>query len=59
MPQYQVYLLDRQNRVTGFRAVDCRTDDDALAEAAEMVDHRSAELWELDRLIGTLAAREQ
>ena len=42
MLRYQVYLLDRENRVAGFRAIDCQTDDDALAEAAEIVDHTVA-----------------
>lgn len=50
MPYYRIYLLNRTNRVW-------LTDHSAFSRAAELVDNRhAAEVWDSNRLVGTLAA---
>lgn len=60
MPDYRIFSLDIQDRIIGVERVDCSTDDDALAKAAEKVScRRGAEVWRLTRFVGKLAAARQ
>jgi hypothetical protein len=54
---YRIYLLNRTNRIVGVEQAVWPTDHGALSRAAELVDDRhAAEVWDANRLVGTLAA---
>jgi hypothetical protein len=54
MPIYRVYLIDADDRVASYRAVDADTDTEALLAARQFVDGCDVEVWLLDRKIGRL-----
>ena len=58
MPDYRIFIFNRENHFAGIELATYPTDDDALARAAELVtDQRGAEVWERGRIVGTLAPR--
>jgi len=53
VPDYRIYIRNREDHIISVERVDCPTDDDSLAEAADLVsDRRSAEVWERARFVG-------
>jgi hypothetical protein len=54
MPTYRAYLINGNNRVSSFRAIDAETDTEALNAARQFVDGCDVEVWFLDRKIGRL-----
>ncbi len=54
MPTYRAYLIDDDNRVTSYRAIEAATDKEALEAAKRLVDGHDVEVWLLDREIGRL-----
>jgi hypothetical protein len=54
MPTYRAYLINGNNRVSSFRAIDAETDAEALKAARQLVDGCDVEVWYLDRKIGRL-----
>jgi hypothetical protein len=54
MTTYRAYLINGDNRVSSYRAVDADTDADALKAARQFVDGCDVEVWHLDRKIGRL-----
>ena len=58
MPDYRIYRIDRENHIAGVREFPGVSDDDALAEAAEMVTTAyGIEVWDRGRLVGRLVPR--
>ena len=54
MPTYRAYLINGDNRVSSYRAIDADTDVEALKAARQFVDGCDVEVWDLDRKIGRL-----
>ncbi len=54
MPTYRAYLIDDENRVASYRAIEAATDEEALEAAKQLVDGHDVEVWLLDREIGRL-----
>jgi hypothetical protein len=54
MPTYRAYLINSENRVSSYRAIDADTEADALTAARQFVDGCAVEVWHLDRKIGRL-----
>ena len=54
MPTYRAYLIDDDNRVASYRAIEAATDEEALEAAKQLVDGHDVEVWLLDREIGRL-----
>jgi hypothetical protein len=54
MTTYRAYLINGDNRVSSYRAIDAGTDADALKAARQFVDGCDVEVWHLDRKIGRL-----
>lgn len=55
MPAYRIYVIDGQNHVLAPpNVVECNTDDEALAQASQLVDGHDVELWQDNRLIARL-----
>lgn len=54
MPTYRAYLINGDNRVSSYRAIDADTDADALEAARNFVEGCDVEVWQLDRKVGRL-----
>ena len=54
MPRYRAYLIETDNRVHSYRAVDAESDEEALEAAKRLVDGHDVEVWLLDRMVGRL-----
>ncbi len=54
MPTYRVYLIDADDRVASYRAIEADTDVEALEAARRFIDGCDVEVWDLDRRIGRL-----
>lgn len=54
MPTYRAYLINGDNRVSSYRAIDADSDAEALRAARQFVDGCDVEVWDLDRKIGRL-----
>jgi hypothetical protein len=54
MPTYRAYLINGNDRVSSFRAIDAESDAEALKAARQFVDGCDVEVWYLDRKIGRL-----
>ena len=54
MPTYRAYLINGNDRVSSYRAIDADTDGEALKAARQFVDGCDVEVWYLDRKIGRL-----
>ena len=54
MPTYRAYLIDEDNRVASYRAIEAATDEEALEAAKQLIDGHDVEVWLLDREIGRL-----
>jgi hypothetical protein len=54
MPTYRAYLIDENDRVTSYKAVEADNDAEALSAARQFVDGCDVEVWHLDRKIGRL-----
>jgi len=54
MPAYRAYLINGDNRVSSYRAIDAATDAEALMAARQFVEGCDVEVWYLDRKIGRL-----
>lgn len=58
MPNYRIFIFNRENRFAGVELETYATDDDALARAAELVtDEHGAEVWRHAWIVGTLPPR--
>jgi hypothetical protein len=57
MPIYRAYLLDKENRIKSFEAVEADSDDKALAAAKQYARGHDVEVWLLDRKVGRLGKR--
>jgi hypothetical protein len=49
MPTYRAYLINGENRVSSYRAIDAETDAEALRAARQFVDGCDVEVWYFDR----------
>jgi hypothetical protein len=58
MPLYRAFLVDGENRIVSFKAVDAETDEEALRAAKQYVDGCDVEVWYLDRKIGWLSRQK-
>ena len=45
MPNYRVYFIGPDGHFINFKPLICAGDDEALAEAKELVDGHDIELW--------------
>ena len=54
MPSYRAYLINKENRVEGFKVIEADNDADALEAAKRLVDGHDVEVWLLDRKVGRL-----
>ena len=54
MQTYRAYLINGNDRVSSYRAIDAETDTEALKAARQFVDGYDVEVWYLDRKIGRL-----
>jgi hypothetical protein len=54
MPTYRAYLINGDDRVTSYKAVDADTDAEALNIARQFAKGCDVEVWLLDRKIGRL-----
>jgi hypothetical protein len=54
MPNYRVYCYDGAGKVWVADWIEAATDEDALAEARTMHVGVKCEVWQRDRLIGTI-----
>jgi hypothetical protein len=54
MLTYRAYLINGDNRVSSYRAIDANSDAEALRAARQFVDGCDVEVWDLDRKIGRL-----
>jgi hypothetical protein len=54
MPTYRAFLINGDNRVSSYRAIDAETDAEALKAARQFVDGCDVEVWYLDRKIGRI-----
>jgi hypothetical protein len=59
MPSYRAYLINGDNRVSAYRAIDADTDAEALKVALNFVDGCDVEVWQLDRKVGRLEPRRK
>jgi hypothetical protein len=59
MPTYRAYLINGDNRVSSYRAIDAETDAEALKAARQFVDGCDVEVWYLDRKVGRLAGEKR
>jgi hypothetical protein len=51
---YRAYLIDENDRVVSYKAVEACSDAEALQAARQFVDGCDVEVWHLDRKIGRL-----
>jgi hypothetical protein len=58
MPTYRAYLVNGDDRVTSYKAVDAETDAEALKAARQFAEDCDVEVWLLDRKIGRLERRK-
>jgi hypothetical protein len=57
METYRIYWLNRAGRIVGApHLVDCATDGEAVSEARRLAAGRQAEIWNLKRFVGIVAA---
>ena len=54
MPSYRAYLIETDNRVHSYKAIDAESDEEALEAAKRLVDGHDVEVWSLDRMVGRL-----
>jgi hypothetical protein len=54
MPTYRAFLINGDNRVSSYRAIDAETDAEALKAARQFVDGCDVEVWYLDRKIARI-----
>jgi hypothetical protein len=59
MPTYRAYLINAENRVSSYRAIDADSDAEALKAAHQFVDGCDVEVWDLDRKVGRLKRRRR
>jgi hypothetical protein len=52
MPTYRAYLINQDDRVASYRAIEADSDDEALRAARQFADGGDVEVWLLDRRIG-------
>jgi hypothetical protein len=55
MPTYRAYLINADNRVASYRAIDAETDAQAIEAAHAFADGCDVEVWYLDRKVGRIA----
>jgi hypothetical protein len=51
MPDYRAYIIGRERRFIRSVQLQCADDEQAKAQAKQLVDDRDVELWQRDRLI--------
>lgn len=57
MTAYRIYRVDDDRLVLGVKVIEARTDEDALAAAAESLKERDLEIWTGTRQVGVLTVR--
>ena len=51
VPEYRVYFVGPDGHFLNFKPLICGSDDEALAEAKQLVDGHAVELWSGERFI--------
>ncbi len=51
MPEYRIYVVGPDGHFVNFKPLVCARDDEALAEAKQLVDGYDIELWSGPRFI--------
>lgn len=51
MPDYHVYIISSDGLFSDAVPLDCADDNDAMKQAAQLVDGHDVELWQRDRKI--------
>ena len=59
MPTYRAFLINGDNRVSSYRAIDAETDAEALKAARQFVDGCDVEVWYLDSQDRAARGREK
>ena len=54
MPDYRVYFVGPDGHFFNFKPLICGSDDEALAEARQLIDGHAVELWSGERFITKL-----
>lgn len=58
MASYRAYKLDKQDQPHGAPCiVEAQTDEDAIAQAKQLLNGQPIQLWRADRIIATLPPR--
>jgi hypothetical protein len=57
LPAYRLYRIDGAGKITSADWVEADGDDDALAHARDRTEGGRFELWERERLVGSLPRR--
>jgi hypothetical protein len=55
MLTYRAYLIDQDDRVVSYKAIEAESDSEAMEAAHRFVDGFDLEVWQLDRKIGQLS----
>ena len=59
MKSYRAYILNKEGHVISYAALDCTTDEQAIARAEQLLEHDIIEVWELGRKVATLRPTPQ
>lgn len=59
MPDYRLYFLDPDGKISRALELRCRDDDDAIQRAETHIDGRAMELWSLKRRVKEFEARPE
>jgi hypothetical protein len=55
VPDYRIYYIGQNGRINAAETIDCETDMEALAKAAEILNgHPAIEVWQRARIVGKL-----
>ena len=59
MPDYRLYFLDPDGKISHALELQCRDDEDAVRHAETHIDGRAMELWSLKRRVKEFDARSE
>lgn len=54
MIPYRVYMMDGQNHIRSAQDIECASDEDALAVAAQLAQGKPVEVWSEARMVRRL-----
>lgn len=57
MPQYRLYRLGQAGKIESAIELDAKSDDEALEAIRAMGLTTASELWQRDRMVGTIAPK--